>query len=106
MLLTLAEENGNVVATGNGSFNLNDLTLLGTTFDATGVNPSAGFLEVSQTLGSIVKERYGNNIIGPSSFGSGGFVFGYGKGDAFGIRGEELTVTVPAGYVSGTNLSG
>lgn len=105
VIMTLTETPAGVTAAGSGTIDLTDLAFLRTTSDASGINASAGFLEVSANSGPG-KDLY-TNIVGPATFGTGGFNFAGGSsGDSFGVRGEIDAVSVPNGYVSGTLLSG
>jgi hypothetical protein len=96
-IMTLEQVGPNVVATGSGSFDLADLTRVGTNVvPELSVDPSARFIITGLGNG----DAYGATS-GPSSFGSGnstaessesGGVVGLGVGDLLGV---------PTGYVSG-----
>ena len=100
--IKVTESGGDVIVSAAGRLNIANLTFLGTSGTAQGINSSSSFLEVS--AGSV--ELY-QSISGPSSFGTGSFTFpSSGTGDRFGIRFGASSLAVPAGYISGTPLSG
>jgi hypothetical protein len=98
-----------VVVTGSGSLDLSSLTFQGTEAgagDGESINPSNGTV----SRGGELNLDFYTGLTGPSSFGSGGTTF------AAGLDGDPLYVStgdsqlgvllgVPAGYVSGAQLS-
>ena len=101
-MIKITESGGNVIVAAAGRMNIAGLTFLGTSNTGQGINSSSSFLEVSS--GPI--DLY-QSISGPSSFGTGNFTFpSSGSGDRLGIRFGASSLAVPAGYVSGTSLSG
>jgi len=103
---------GNVVATGNGTLNFNDLTFL--SFEnplSVGVNPSTGYLGIG-ILDGVGQDNgnnnYGDNyapISGPASFGTGGFTAASSTtGMVAGINGVNGEVILPGGYFPGSPL--
>jgi hypothetical protein len=101
-MVTLLEQNGNVVANGGGSIDLNGLTLLGPTQGTAGMTPTSGFI----TLGAFADGDVYNGFTGPPSFGSGaGIQASSGSGDLFSINSSNVHLKVPSGYVSGHSLS-
>jgi hypothetical protein len=106
--IDVAQDGGNVVATGGGSIDLTGLTF----FDGGGalqiysfVDASAGELVVGPSLSFY--DAY-SGIVGPSSFGTGGFTFSSsGTGDIAGpdTNGMIQLLIVPTGYASGDPLS-
>ena len=103
-VVTLNEVGANVVATGNGSFDLTGLT-----FDANNNLTLYGIINAQ--IGEIVtgpgsEDVYVGGISGPSSFGiSGAMVASSGSGDSVGVQDLGGALIVPQGYVSGTTLS-
>ncbi len=101
-VINVTESCGDVIVSAAGSLNIADLTFWQTSNTAQGINSSSSFLEVS--AGPVALYQ---SISGPTSFGTGGFTFpNSGTGDRFGIRFGAASLAVPAGYVSGTSLSG
>jgi hypothetical protein len=106
----ITEVGSNVVMSGTGTFNINDLTST-FNFGGTGASVTANTARLTiGTIGSNITQYSGNTLTGPFTFGSGtqrntnlgtGSMFGVGP-VGFGTR----TILVPTGYVSGTNISG
>jgi hypothetical protein len=112
-IMTLTEQNGNVVANGSGTLDLTDLIgpEPGSTSSGAFMTPVSGIIVTGPTTG-LADARY-TGFTGPTSFGSGGPLFdaSSGSGDRVGID-ESLTIgsslgalILPAGYVSGASLS-
>jgi hypothetical protein len=101
--ITVTETGGDVVASGNGSFNLTALTA-GTSGNATAfVQPNTSSLFVGPAVLTPVTP-YGN-VSGPANFGAGGFAqANSGSGSIAGI--DNTAINVPTGYISGTAISG
>jgi hypothetical protein len=94
----------NVVATGSGTIDLTDLTLLalGITEPA-GLNPSSAYVNTGPLSAAI--DVY-DTVNGPANFGSGGMIApNTGSGDFVGIGGGGSFLGVSSGYVSGSPLS-
>ncbi|MGH8319797.1 MAG: PEP-CTERM sorting domain-containing protein [Steroidobacteraceae bacterium] len=113
VIMTVEQVGSNVVATGNGTIDLTDLTPSsgkGYISTTSGLGPSVGFIDTGPTT-SVYIDGY-SGFTGPTSFGSGG---GYtdassGSGDSVVIIGSSGTfgmplLWVPSGYVSGSSLS-
>ena len=107
--VTLKEVGSNVVATGFGAINLTGLTFVSGGFVATGsMGPSIALLAVAD--GSGLSQYTG--FSGPSSFGPGTTIINASSdsGDSVSIIGAAVFpgpgIFLPAGYVSGTALSG
>jgi hypothetical protein len=105
-VVTLSEQNGNVVATGSGTIDLTDLTFLAYSEAIAGIIPNEGVIQTGppQQTGSA---NY-TEVTGPSSFGSGveQLVASSGSGDMVTINPfGPGTIGVPYGYVSGSALS-
>jgi len=104
-IVDIAQQGGNVVATGSGTINLTALT------DCCGSNPPP---DVTAQLGrlalganGLVGEAWaGNTFHGPTNFGGGGlFLATSGTGDHVEMAGQNSFLAVPTGYVSGATLS-
>jgi hypothetical protein len=104
-IVDIAQQGGNVVATGSGTIDLSALT------DCCGSNPSP---DITAQLGRIalgaegsVGEAWaGGGFHGPSNFGSGGlFLASSGTGNHVEMAGSNSFLAVPTGYVSGSALS-
>ena len=95
----------NVVETGSGSANLAALTFAGNSLTGSGITPNVG--DIALGAGVVSVDKY-TGISGPSNFGTGGgIIASSGTGSEFGLRGSGAAfLKVPAGYVSGTALSG
>jgi hypothetical protein len=104
-MVTLSEQNGNVVATGSGTIDTADLGVNFMDFPKPFIIPSQGYIITGVSAPCTV---YTEGITGPTSFGSGGSVFGFpGSGDMVGITpGTSLTsfLVVPSTYTSGDPL--
>jgi PEP-CTERM motif-containing protein len=110
-VMTMQEQpsESRVVVTGSGSLDLSGLTFRATETgagDGESINPSNGTV----SRGGELNLDFYTGLRGPSSFGSGGTTF------AAGVDGDPLYVStgdsqlgvllgVPAGYVSGAQLS-
>jgi hypothetical protein len=106
-IVTLQEVGGNVVATGSGPIDLTGLTLL-----APIVNASAGIFPSSPSIGTgpVGANVFGAlyaGVVGPTSFGSGGFQnASSGSGNPVGIEAfQGVNLQVPSNYSSGSLLS-
>jgi hypothetical protein len=101
--VTVVEQGGNVVATGNGTINTAGLTGGSTNGAGPLVGGAASVLLLGPTGGSVAKQWFGAN--GPASFGTGNSVqASSGSGDFLGVAGST-SIGLPANYPSGTNLS-
>src|SRR5262245_33791534 len=106
--VTINQVGSNVVVTGFGAFNLTGLTFAGGGFVATGsMGPSIAVLTVADGTG--LSQYMG--FSGPSSFGPGTIINASSdSGDSVSIIGAGIFpgpgIFLPAGYVSGTALSG
>jgi hypothetical protein len=98
-----------VVVTGSGSANLNDLTLDWTGGEYSEMLPSVAVLVIGRwaTAEEQMRDRYSGVITGPSAFGTGVHTWPTSSsGDHFGIWGAWSYLNVPYGYTSGSPLSG
>jgi VPDSG-CTERM motif len=107
-IVTLKEVGSNVVATGSGAIDLTALTFVNTsTASLAFIFPSLAQIITGPTSGTA--DVYSGVISGPTSFGSGGFIFASsGSGDAVGKVegfGAEDFLILPQAYVSGNALS-
>ena len=92
-----------VVATGSGSIDLTNLTISATTNTVPSyIVPNQAVVQVGPTsLQNVTDYKF---VGGPSSFGPGAFAkASSGSGASVGVFGNTV-VTVPQGYVSGTDL--
>jgi hypothetical protein len=107
-MVTINQVGSNVVVTGFGAFNLTGLTFAGGGFVATGsIGPNIAVLTVAD--GTSLSQYTG--FSGPSSFGPGTITNASSdSGDSVSIIGAGIFpgpgIFLPAGYVSGTALSG
>jgi hypothetical protein len=101
-IVSLQQVGANVVATGSGSIDITDLSIIPNTFAvAPVISPTIGVLYLSVGNGDLY-----SSISGPSEFGSGGFNnSASGSGNVAGIDFLDRSVIVPEGYVSGDALS-
>ncbi len=106
---TITEVGSNVVMSGTGTFNINDLT---STFNFGGtqslITPNVGQLTIGAAASNITQYS-GATLSGPLNFGSGGSsTADSGTGGMFGVSplAGVRTILIPTGYVSGTNISG
>ena len=107
--ITLKHVGSNVVVTGSGAINLTGLTFVSGGLVATGsMGPSIALLVVADGTGL---SQY-TGFSGPSSFGPGTTIINASSdsGDSVSIIGAAVLpgpgIFLPAGYVSGTALSG
>ena len=102
--VTLTQEGGNVVAEGSGTFDTAGLSSVSSGSLPAELDPDFGEIYTGPATATPV-HTYGS-VTGPRNFGSGGFNFASsGSGDLVGISGIFSTLTVPAGYVSGSALT-
>jgi hypothetical protein len=108
-ILTLAEQDSNVFATGSGSIDLAGLNLHPASSNA-GINPPLGAITTGPVNGAPTLLFTG--VTGPTSFGSGGLTYpNSGSGDTVGVGTAAIgvdifrIVAVPVDYVSGSALS-
>jgi hypothetical protein len=103
-IVTLEQHFTGVFATGGGSIDTTDLTLIAMGLGLPSVNPSFGHI---YTGAATTFTNFGpiySGYTGPTSFGSGGLtVASSGDGDAVSINLDGLLL--PQGYVSGDPLS-
>jgi hypothetical protein len=108
LIIDVSQVGANVVATGSGTIDLTGLTYLGGFSTNAGTIPDIALIYVGPS-GTL--DVY-TGASGPTSFGSGGDTTApsSGTGDIFGVQGNGLSlgslIDVPAGYVSGSPLSG
>lgn len=102
VLFTVIESGGNVVVSGSGSVNLSALSLGSSGSTQSLIRPEVGLLRVGA---SGLFALY-SGVTGPADIGTGGIhVADSGTGDLIGITNGAF-ILLPAGYVSGTPLSG
>lgn len=106
VVINMAEQGSNVVATMSGTINLAALTSAGTGGQPGFMNPSSGNLLLGGATNSFAV--YSGIQLPPNSgaFGSGGSTFTDSHvGDFLAIISVNSTIRVPTGYVSGAALS-
>jgi hypothetical protein len=104
VVIDIYQDGSNVVATGSGSIDLTGLHSSFSGVDSPGVNPGLGVMVVGPPITSV--DVY-SGATGPSSFGGGSFTrASSGTGDLVAVEGALGSIVVPAGYSSGTVLSG
>jgi hypothetical protein len=103
-MVTLLEQNSNVVATGSGTMDLTDLTFLSGGSGDINITASHAVVGVGPNAdGSTVYTGF----TGPSKFGSGGqIIANSGSGDDVLIIGKADELFVPFSYISGHSTSG
>jgi hypothetical protein len=104
IVVTIDQVGSNVVATGNGTINLTDLTLA-----AGGEHDNAVLFANRPAIiigaGVLPTGSIYDTLTGPSNFGAGGFFLASSStGDHFGLF-TTTDFVVPTGYVSGSLLS-
>jgi hypothetical protein len=106
MIVTAQEIGGDVVFSGSGTFDLTAWSFLGTLSQDANVWPQRDF--VVGTFQLIDGYDAPIAFSGPLSIGTGGDIFfpTSGSGDQFGTDFVFRTLVVPAGYTSGSALSG
>jgi hypothetical protein len=122
--VTLQQVGPNVVATGSGAINLTGLTFSQSTSLNAEIRPNfrlgpLSFVRQACRINtgptsSSVDSYVGSSVSGPTSFGGfGAMSTSSGSGNMVGITkissfyyGEEIRLSVPKSYVSGTHLSG
>jgi len=111
VVVTASEVGGNVVFSGGGTLNLNDLTpIYNNSFFNGFLNSSFGIYQgAGSGQGTIATVYGGTSFTGPTSFGpSGNVIADSYSGDFGGIRGSSFFpgVLVSDTYVSGSSLFG
>lgn len=101
--LTLSQVGGNVMISGSGTLNLTGLSAVGPSNLSTLIYPSIGLIN-SGSAGAV--DVY-SGLSPQSGFGTGGGPSAdSATGSTVGILGNNGQLEVPAGYISGTPLSG
>ena len=112
--ITITQVGPDVVWSGSGSFNLAELTLIGTTTITSGfqANNAIWIAGAPSTSPGATGQQYGGaSLTYPATFASGSqaFLSITGTGSMFGVLtggASGRTIVVPDGYVSGTTISG
>ena len=113
--VSITQVGPNVVWSGSGSFNLTDLTLIGTTTITSGFQSNNAIWiagATSNAPGATGQQYGGASLTYPTTFSTGGLatILGIGAaGSMFGVLtggASGRTIVVPNGYVSGTTISG
>jgi PEP-CTERM motif len=105
LVIDVVQSGGDVVATASGSLDLADLTDFGSGDVIPSVNPRIADLIIGPPGGGPVDTYTG--FSGPTNFGSHVITpTSSATGDIIGINGGLGYIFVPAGYVSGSALSG
>jgi hypothetical protein len=109
-VVKFVQQGSNVVATGSGAFDMTGLVFSTLYGSGTSMRPNVGYASTG-ALDSVLLDAY-TGFTGPTSFGVGGLQApASGSGDYVGIIGTSATygsslIFLPAGYVSGSALSG
>jgi hypothetical protein len=105
LVIDVFQSGGDVVATASGSLDLADLTNSGSAVVNPSVNPRVAGIIIGPPGGGPVDIYTG--FSGPTNFGSHVITrTSSATGDIIGIEGGLGEIDVPAGYVSGSALSG
>jgi hypothetical protein len=111
IVIDVSQVGANVVATGGGTIDLTDLSLAVSALDVPflGIDPAIGVINMGGHTSSALVNVY-TGFTGPSSFGTGsGAPITSGSGDRFGINDVHQDglpgLTLPVGYVTGTELT-
>ena len=107
IVIDISQVGSDVYMVYTGSINLTDLTLNGSQSDAnTGFVPTIPFIELGAFNVSL--DRYSGTVTGDGGFGTGGSFYSTptATGDHLTFQGDGNDFRVPAGYVSGSPLSG
>jgi hypothetical protein len=100
---TLEQVGSNVVASGNGAFDLTGLTFMGPGVGSPAVSASGDTIGLGAAGANVA---YFGGFFGPSNFGSGLPVLASsGSGSFVAIIGGGDLLFLPTGYVSGTSIS-
>ncbi len=99
--ISIQEVGSDVVATTSGSLNLAGLNYVSTGSNTAFLEPSLGYFFSRAASYDIY-----TTLMGPTGFGTSVTTSGTGTGDAFAISKIFGGVGVPAGYSSGSPLSG
>lgn len=104
-VVSLVQQDGNVVATGGGTIDLTALTrIAGGDVGSAFIDPSLGEIDTGP-VPAVLTTVY-NGFTGPSRFGPGNGTTGNaGSGDPVGIVGLFGQLYVPRGYVSKAHLA-
>ena len=104
-IVDIAQQGGNVVATGSGTIDLTALTACCGSNPPPDINAQLGRLALGAS-GLVGEAWTGNTFHGPVNFGSGGlFLATSGTGDHVEMAPTNSFIAVPTGYVSGAALS-
>lgn len=105
LIINISQVGSDVMATGSGTVDLTDLTLVGSNQGTGFVNPSFGAVGEGTPNFNTPTTNY-SGISGPTTLGSQGItVANTGTGPAFGVSQLGAQIFVPTGYVSGSSLS-
>jgi hypothetical protein len=105
VVVTLSEVGSDVVASGRGTLNLAALSFQKSGGSFSFITANVASIILGPTYGAFAAGY--SNISGPNNFGPGSVLSATsGFGDLFGLLGQGGTplLTVPAGYVSGSEL--
>jgi hypothetical protein len=106
LVIDVFQSGGDVVATASGSLDLADLTYNSSATIIPGVLPLIGSILIGPPGGDGSADIY-NGFSGPTGFGAHMRTnASSGTGDIIGIQAALGDIFVPAGYVSGSPLSG
>ena len=103
VVFDITQVGSNVVITGSGTLDLTGLTYQYSTYQPAEVVPLLNTILIGTPDGAI--DVYSGITTSPGSLGPGGTTAASsGSGDPFGV--DDMTLDVPAGYISGSALSG
>ena len=107
-VVTVSQVGGDVVWSGSGGFDLTGLTYYQNINTGNSGSINANFAVFASSPNPTVSLYYGSSSSIPSTFGSGNVNANFSSGDSFGVI--DITsifcLAVPAGYVSGSYISG
>ena len=103
-MITFSQNGPDVVASGQGAFNLTALAFNGSDLTFGLIDANDGDVHLGPVFPTVSSIDHYNHVNGPGSFGPGGAILASaGSGDLVGISGG-LDLVVPRGYVSGHQL--
>lgn len=106
VVINMAEQGGDVVATMSGTLNITDLSTGGTGGQPGFMNPSSGLLLLGGSTNSFAVYTTITSPPNAGAFGTGGSTLTSSfSGDFLGLISLNSSIRVPTGYTSGAALS-